>query len=197
MASNNMEVETNSNVHLDFEDISVSVEAVVEEIEEDEGITLTLGRPPLSPVKVEEPEEPEIIATSPEKVRRDFGNISPISELLDDDDLEIVPQEEMNEEEDDEAAGKVTPEPGLHPIRNSLPKRISDGRSSPILAFSPSLVKSPSSVKSTIRLCTSSPSSSGGKKPRNITRMLDNISDHSSGEDDVNAVGMMMAKFSV
>jgi len=193
-----MEVETSSNVHLDIEDFSVSVEAVVEEIGEDEGITMTLGRSRVSPLKEDKLEEPDITTTSPAKVKREFGNISPISELLDDEDIEAIKHEEdMDEEEDADTAGKITPEAGVHPIRNSLPRRISDGRSSPILAFSPSLVKSPSSTKSTIRMSTSSPSSSGGKRPRNIARMLDNISDHSSSEDDVNSVGMMMAKFSV
>ncbi|CAL8137495.1 unnamed protein product [Orchesella dallaii] len=195
-----MEVETISNVHLDIEDVSVSAEAVVEEIDEDESITLTLGRTRMSPLKEDKPEEPDSPSTSPVKVKREFGNISPISELLDEDDIEILEQEEGNDDEEDaEAAGKVTPEPGIYPLRNSLPKRISDGRSSPILAFSPSLVKSPSSTKPTVRMSTSSPSSSGGKRPRNISRMLDNISDHSSSEDDVNvnAVGVMMAKFKV
>lgn len=133
--------------------------------------------------------------------KREFGNISPISELLDDDDIPS-PEERQDgdgksdDERSDDDVGKVTPEPGPHPMgRTSFP-RLSDGRSSPILAYSPSLLKSPSSNGSNKSCHSNSPAASNDriqKRPRNIARMLDNISDHSSGEEEVNNVGLMMA----
>lgn len=188
--------------------------AVLEEIEEDEE-SLRYGKPKSLPTTPEAQQPVPVLETlpltpeSPQKTSRDFGNISPISELLDDNDLDVDPCddeekvegcEQVAQESGDSTTGKVTPEPGPYPNRVSFP-RISDGRTSPILAYSPSLLQSPSSSSNGKSRIQSSPSAAGsggvGKRPRNITRMLDNISDHSSGEDDVNSVGMMMAKFTV
>lgn len=216
----------------EFSEMYPPVETVVEEIEEDESLVLSLGRPYLprpsvspSPVRNnQDHDEPEcdpcltVPLLPPDSPRkgREFGNISPISELLDDDDDDnetdtVEPETCVIEDrgvsaakpsvalELEEGSGQVTPEPGMYPIRTSFP-RISDGRSSPILAYSPSLIKSPSSGGSKSRATAISPPSGGagvGKRPRNIARMLDNISDHSSGEEEVNNVGVMMAKFTV
>jgi len=186
---------------------------IVEELEEVEDEIVKKLKKVIEPVsppkKVETPPEQQG-TTSPLRasVTREFGNISPISELLDDDDLDLegngdaVPGTEDGSESVESGTGKITPEPGPYPnARNSFP-RISDGRSSPILAYSPSLLKSPPSNGSSKVRNSNSPSSNGDriqKRPRNIARILDNISDHSSGEEDkeVNTVGTMMAQFTV
>lgn len=180
---------------------------ILEEIEEDEEC-LTLGKPVIRMTPERTSISPERAADqspspndSPSKVKREFGNISPISELFDENDdsrdVDDFDEDDNSKvDSDSEDVGKVTPEPKPQFQNRASFPRISDGRSSPILAYSPSLIKSPSTKNS--QKSTNSPSNVG-RRPRNIAlaRMLDNISDHSSGDEEVNNVGALMAKCSV